>query len=227
MSGRSSDETYLEAFIESLSTFPAEIKRNLELMKDLDKSGSRLGEEMKRLQIEYVSRVEDKMSNLEIVEGEGIKVLGTDEDRPVVIPTTEELMTYIHDEPDKLGRIRQLYTDCLQQSEERVTIADQTYSLVDNICQRIDADMDKLEKLLSAKGDFTAPGQVQPNELAAMQVVAGSATDWILGRVMTHDPISGIYKLSDEDQESNKSKFVHLPVMYDDFCCSMGCRGDH
>jgi hypothetical protein len=33
-----SDETFLEAFIESLSTLPHELKRNLELMKDLDKS---------------------------------------------------------------------------------------------------------------------------------------------------------------------------------------------
>ena len=36
----SSDETYLESFLESLSGLPNEIKRNLELMKDLDKSCS-------------------------------------------------------------------------------------------------------------------------------------------------------------------------------------------
>ena len=34
----SSDETFLEAFVEGLSTLPHELKRNLELMKDLDKS---------------------------------------------------------------------------------------------------------------------------------------------------------------------------------------------
>lgn len=34
----SSDETYLEAFIESLSTVPHEVRRNLDLIKDLDSS---------------------------------------------------------------------------------------------------------------------------------------------------------------------------------------------
>jgi len=34
----SGDETYLEAFMESLTTLPHELRRNLELMKDLDKS---------------------------------------------------------------------------------------------------------------------------------------------------------------------------------------------
>ena len=34
----SSDETYLEAFIEGLSTLPNDVKRNMELIRDLDKS---------------------------------------------------------------------------------------------------------------------------------------------------------------------------------------------
>ena len=35
-----SDGTYLEAFIENIGTLPSEIRRNLELMKDMDKSCS-------------------------------------------------------------------------------------------------------------------------------------------------------------------------------------------
>ena len=34
------DETYLESFIESIGTLPHDVRRNLELMKDLDKSCS-------------------------------------------------------------------------------------------------------------------------------------------------------------------------------------------
>jgi hypothetical protein len=34
----SSDETYLESFIESLSTLPHEVRRNLDLIKDLDQT---------------------------------------------------------------------------------------------------------------------------------------------------------------------------------------------
>ena len=44
-----SDETYLEAFIDHISNVPAELKRNLELMKDLDQTGNELFEEMTQL----------------------------------------------------------------------------------------------------------------------------------------------------------------------------------
>lgn len=43
------------------------------------------------------------------------------------------------------------------------------------------------------------------NDLAAVQVTPGSP-DWILAKVMSHDPTTGMYRLSDEDTESNKSK---------------------
>lgn len=204
MTARGSDETYLETFVESLSTVPAEIKRNLDLMKDLDKSGNDLAEELKRMQLDYIARVEEKVGNLEVVDGKGVKVLGDGEDRPVVVPTTEELMSYVHDQPETLSRIQQVQSDCLQQAEEKVQIANQTHALVDNVCRRLDADLHSLEKLLLASGNFQTPGQVQANELAAIQVVPGSP-DWILARVTTHDPLTGMYKLSDEDQESNKS----------------------
>jgi hypothetical protein len=35
-----SDETYLESFIDHISTLPHEIRRNLDLMQDMDKSCS-------------------------------------------------------------------------------------------------------------------------------------------------------------------------------------------
>jgi hypothetical protein len=55
----------------------------------------------------------------------------------------------------------------------------------------------------------------KPNDLAACQATQGS--DWILAKVIQHDPASGMYKLSDEDVESNKSKYLNrvtLVTMY-------------
>jgi hypothetical protein len=46
----------------------------------------------------------------------------------------------------------------------------------------------------------------KPNDLAACQATPGS--DWILAKVIQHDPASSLYKLSDEDVESNKSKYT-------------------
>jgi hypothetical protein len=48
--------------------------------------------------------------------------------------------------------------------------------------------------------------------LAAVQVTLG-LPDWILAKVITHDAQTGIYKLSDEDNESNKSEFLVIPFI--------------
>lgn len=60
----------------------------------------------------------------------------------------------------------------------------------------------------------------KPNDLAAVQVTAGSA-DWILAKVITHDSLTGMYRLSDEDTESNKSKSSYLIAWGKHFCGSV------
>ncbi|OEU14692.1 hypothetical protein FRACYDRAFT_188007 [Fragilariopsis cylindrus CCMP1102] len=212
-------ETYLEGFIESLSTLPAELRRNLDLMKDMDGSCSTLMDETMRLQLDYIRRVEDKIGRLEVVDGEGVRVLSNNDDirkLPVVIPTTEELMAYVH-EPTTLSQIESLRADSLQQAEEKVEIAKQTYKMIDNLYQKLDADLRQREMELSLSTrngpDFhhhhpsnaTATmnqGAPKLNDLAAIQVPGTS--DWILAKVVTHDPKTGMFTLSDEDVESNK-----------------------
>jgi hypothetical protein len=163
-----------------------------------------LFDEMDRLQQEYVQRVEEKVSALEIVDGTRVRVLGAGSNGPTIIPTTEELTAYVQ-EPSTLQKIESAQADALQRAEEKVAISEQTYALVDNICKRLDSDLGDMEKLLQRAGEFQAPGTAKPNDLAAIQTTAGS-DDWILAKVVTHDAQTGVYKLSDEDVESNKSK---------------------
>jgi hypothetical protein len=56
-------------------------------------------------------------------------------------------------------------------------------------------------------GEFETEGGVKPNDLAAMQTNP-SSPDWILGKVISHDPVTGMYMLADEDVESNKGELV-------------------
>lgn len=127
---------------------------------------------MARLQQEYVGMVEEKILSLEVVDGKAVRVLGdgdnndenaaksadnNDDDergavkkRPAVIPTTEELAAYVH-QPSKYQKIQRIQQDCIQRAEEKVAIADQTYSLVDNVCKRLDSDLADLEKLLQVR----------------------------------------------------------------------------
>ena len=55
-------------------------------------------------------------------------------------------------------------------------------------------------------------GIAKPDDLAAIQVTPNSP-DWILAKVITHDPNTQMYKLADEDIESNKSKcWIQSPM---------------
>lgn len=113
---RSDDETYLESFVDHISSLPAELRRNLDLMRDLDHSCNSLFQEMTQLQQEYVKEAEDKINQLEIVGGKGVRVLNTGTKGIVTIPTTEELAAYIY-EPEALKRIEMIQEDALQRAE--------------------------------------------------------------------------------------------------------------
>ena len=56
-------------------------------------------------------------------------------------------------------------------------------------------------------------GIAKPDDLAAIQVMPNSP-DWILAKVITHDPNSQMYKLADEDIESNKSKYLLASIIF-------------
>mmetsp|Transcript_22537 Transcript_22537/g.31448 ORF Transcript_22537/g.31448 Transcript_22537/m.31448 type:complete len:296 (-) Transcript_22537:25-912(-) len=210
-----SDTTFLESFIEHhLATLPHDVRRNLELLKDLDKTCSVVAEELRRAEQDYARTAEEKVAQLQCGKTEndqdGVVVLGGEakERGEAVIPTTEELSSFIHDE-EAWQHIVALRTKASQQAEEKVAIAEQNYALVDATVRRLDRDLGQMETLLKATGAFeAAAGGAKPNDLAAIQVNT-SSPDWILAKVISHDPETGMYKLSDEDVESNKT--FHLP----------------
>ena len=185
---------------------------------------------MHQQQQDYVQKGEEKLLALEIVvppKGAvahhprltlqpGVRVLGGDR-REVVIPTTEEMMRFISKTTGPLTSIRELEALALQLAEEKVSIAEQSYALVDSVVKRLDADLEAMEKALQSTGEFQVAGAARPDDLAAVQVTPGS--DWILAKVISHDPSTGFYKLSDEDVESNKSKSPANCLPWTTFFC--------
>lgn len=160
--------------------------------------------------------VEEKIISLEVCDnGTKVRVLGDGDKRPGVIPTTEELSQYVHD-LDAMQRIEAVQENAIQLAEEKVSIADQSLKMVDNVCVRIDSDIEEMKKLLQSNGGFQAPGTAKTDDLAAVQLVLG-APEWILAKVITHDPNTGMYRLSDEDTESNKSKSQYAPYHRHDY----------
>lgn len=169
----------------------------------------KLADELRQTQQDYVARAEEKVLKLELGQTKddkaGVKVLGGGTD--VILPTTEELSSYVRDE-ETLRKIEALKRDVVQESEEKVVIAEQTYGIIDATVKRLDQDLAKMETLLKTTGEFQVAGSAKPNDLAAIQVVPNSP-DWILAKVISHDHETGMYRLSDEDVESNK--IFHLP----------------
>jgi len=280
----STDETFLESFIESISTLPNELKRDLAHMKSLDSSCLKLTQELRFLEEEYLNHAHsiihnlpvqskvkldreskrckigekaadsakcDNSDNISEAEGrnttsnsedknnkegsdksvtttaaaasnnstcaqylynpkQGIPVkTGTKKETVLVVPTTEELNYQIQN-PKHLLEIAKLRKDARQLTEEKVAIANQTCSLIDSHIQRLDADLEKFENVLKNTGQYQETiagrngGIAKPDDLAAIQVTPNSP-DWILAKVITHDPNTQMYKLADEDIESNKT----------------------
>ena len=90
------DETYLEAFVESISTsLPNELKRNLDHLCDLDKTSAQLLEQWRDKQDNCVKQVEDSLVRKFRSDAAGIDTttssdtaVGTTNDTPTVLPAT-------------------------------------------------------------------------------------------------------------------------------------------
>jgi hypothetical protein len=175
---------------------------------------------MRKLQQEYIYQAESMiMENCEIVQDADGTVLGLREDPSLepVFPSTEELFDYVNaTNPEKFTQIQLLQNECLQKADEKVATANQTLQMMEAKVQRLDHDLSAMETLLQATGDFHF-AQAKTNEMAACQVTPGS--EWILGKVIEHDPSTGMYTLSDEDVESNKSMYI--------FCLYFSIGGCH
>lgn len=125
------------------------------------------------------------------------------------LPTTEDFRQRIND-PKVLLHIATLRETARQLVEEKIAVSEQSYTLIDNNILKLESDLEQMEELLKNTGQYETviaeiTPAVQPNELAAIQVTPNSS-DWILAKVISHDPKTGMFKLSDEDIESNKSK---------------------
>lgn len=65
--------------------------------------------------------------------------------KEAVIPTTEELSSYVHDQ-EALAQIRSLRASAIQQADEKVAIAEQTHAIIYATVERLDSDIAVLEK---------------------------------------------------------------------------------
>ena len=229
----SSDETYLEAYIEQLTTsqWTYQIRRTMDLIRDLDTSCANDLRSWHRLAPQLHMQMEHAiLQNFDIVESNedendkipedapdeideifgwnnrnnkstkdlankkrkrpqyGMRLVVQNDDNNKtdveealpMIPTTEELLEYVLQQPvtftlpttstttatssittdkaattttlrDIYHQIQQLQRDCVQKTHEKVYVAQQAYELIDAQVQRLDQDIQSMELLLQVR----------------------------------------------------------------------------
>ena len=148
------ESTFLESFVEQITNLPNEVRRNLDLVKDLDKSCSQIVGQLREAEEAFVQRAEQTILDLPLAArkrkrdassaAEKIDDDDSKDDEDVVVPTTEELRGRIMN-PAEMEMIARLRREAIQQAEEEVVVAEQTYSMVDEVVKRLDSDLSKFE----------------------------------------------------------------------------------
>lgn len=131
----------------------------------------------------------------------GIRSLSGDK-KDIVVPTTYDLLQFVQD-ADLYQKIKATQEDCVQKSDEKVFVAQQALDRIDAVCQQLDEDMERMVETSGGSYSSQELKVANPDDLAAAQVTPGA--EWILAKVIHHDPQSGMFKLADEDVESSKT----------------------
>ena len=110
---------YLEQYLDSLGSLPAELRRNFTLMHDLDNKNKSILQEVDGASDEYLRKVRE---------------LGPDQRRK------------------EMEKIQKMFHRAKQNGDDKVSIAIQTYELVDKHIRKLDSDLAKFEAEMKEKG---------------------------------------------------------------------------
>lgn len=153
--------TYLEEYLDDISSVPKEIKRNFNLMRELDQNTVVLQQEIATLRSCYLERAKSRLdaqnnvdTNKEESSGRGGKKLtarekaksnrnskskgGNDK------KSGKDLAALVRDEK-ALEYIQKQHQKAMSNAEEKVAIAAQAYDLVDRAIRELDQKLQKFE----------------------------------------------------------------------------------
>ncbi|OWZ24285.1 AhpC/TSA family Redoxin [Phytophthora megakarya] len=139
--------TYVEDCLESMYLLPSEIKRNFDLMRDLDKTSYPLLEEFKTTQKSYLTSARQK-------------VLARCADSTKDEATEKELRELIKADQMVLT-LQEQHALVVQKLDEKIAIAAQSYDIVDHHIRRLDRDLENYSALLKASGEYQEDSRPQ------------------------------------------------------------------
>ncbi|CAI5742199.1 unnamed protein product [Hyaloperonospora brassicae] len=139
--------TYVEDYLESMYMLPSEIKRNFDLMRDLDKTSYPLFEDLKKEQKAYL--IDSRQ-----------KVLARCNDTTKSEPTEQELRELIGAK-ERLESLEEKHALVVQKLDEKIAIAAQSYDIVDHHIRRLDRELESYAALLKANGEYQEDSRPQ------------------------------------------------------------------
>jgi hypothetical protein len=184
--------TYIEEFLDAIANVPNEVKRNLELMRALDKSAREMGHDLNDTEKKFLQSAKKKL-----------KEKG---DEPGAIPKQ------IADDPAALAEIDLKRAKCYQMADEKIAIADQTAEMVEVHMTRLRNDLIAFEEKLKASGGYNTVG-ARPGDEVAIRLDP-SEDLWVLARVLDYDAETGIYGVLDEDDNSKTYELSEINVIH-------------
>jgi len=173
--------TFIESYIDNLSTLPNEIRRHFELMRELDKEGAHVQEELEESERKLAAEIKRK---------------GNRQTEGMFDGALLEVAT-------KRQKAKQM-------ADEKVQIAEQASADVDIHLDRLDAELLAFEHFLKTSGEFLKTHGANVGDPVACRPQNPSDPDgegereWILARVQGYDILTGLYTVSDEDDASKQ-----------------------
>ncbi|KAL3658044.1 hypothetical protein V7S43_019098 [Phytophthora oleae] len=139
--------TYVEDYLESMYMLPSEIKRNFDLMRELDKASYPLLDELKTTQKAYLTSARQK-------------VLARCADASKGDATEQELRELIEAD-ETVQKLKEKHALVVQKLDEKIAIAAQSYDIVDHHIRRLDRDLESYAGLLKANGEYEEDSRPQ------------------------------------------------------------------
>lgn len=181
---------FLDDFLNSIEFLPNDVRRNFELMRELDRDSGDSIKECADTENKFLQKLT------------ALTKRSRDDNGAIDSINLEEL---------KSKRLR-----ARQKSLEKIGIAEQTLELVDSRLRKLDTDLAYFETILRASGEFEV-GYAEPGQDVAVKPDAFENL-WILGRVIHYHQDTGVYEIADVDDSRRYNipeSQVHLLDMAD------------
>jgi len=161
---------YLEQYLDSLEPLPGELRRNFNLMHDLDNKNKNLLQDIDTASDEYLRKARDLTSS---------------------------------QRSSEMEKIQKMFKKAKEHGDDKVSIAIQTYEMVDKHIRRLDSDLAKFESELREQGGRLSQTETEDESTS----VSGGRNKKKAGRkqATTKDDKAG-KKRKTKGDESDKGK---------------------